>query len=115
MFLKCSKMFYQSYILPLIDNGSIFWVSTSKLNIERINKLLKRAAQRILKDNYATPSVEMFQRLRWMPVFQRINYNKIVSEYDQEIPQSQTADNPTASRGRATQPLRDIGKTNQAK
>ena len=26
---------------------------------------------------------------------------KIVSEYDQEIPQSQTADNPLASRGRA--------------
>ena len=33
---------------------------------------------------------------------------KIVSEYDQEIPQSQTADNPIApqgkARGRATQP-----------
>ena len=32
---------------------------------------------------------------------------KIVSEYDQEIPQSQTADNPVAPRGRATQPSRD--------
>ena len=29
---------------------------------------------------------------------------KIVSEYDQEIPQSQTADNPLAPRGRAAQP-----------
>ena len=28
---------------------------------------------------------------------------RIVSEYDQEIPQSQTADNPVALRGRATQ------------
>ena len=28
-------------------------------------------------------------------------YAKIVSEYDQEIPQSQTADNPVAPRGRA--------------
>ena len=28
---------------------------------------------------------------------------KLVSEYDQEIPQSQTADNPMAPRGRATQ------------
>ena len=27
------------------------------------------------------------------------------SEYDQEIPQSQTADEPMAPRGRATQPL----------
>ena len=29
---------------------------------------------------------------------------KIVSEYDQEIPQSQTADKPVAPRGRAAQP-----------
>ena len=40
---------------------------------------------------------------------------KIVNEYDQEIPQSQTADNPVARRGRAAQPLRDTRKTNQAK
>ena len=33
---------------------------------------------------------------------------KIVSEYDQEIPQSQTADNPVAPRGRAAQPSQDI-------
>ena len=37
---------------------------------------------------------------------------KIVSEYDQEIPQSQTADNPVAPRGRAAQPLRDTRKIN---
>ena len=37
---------------------------------------------------------------------------KIVSEYDQEIPQSQTADNPVAPRGRAAQPSRGTRKTN---
>ena len=37
---------------------------------------------------------------------------KIVSEYDQEIPQSQIADNPVAPRGRAAQPSRDTWKTN---
>ena len=37
---------------------------------------------------------------------------KIVSEYDQEIPQSQTADNPVAPRGRAAQPSQDKRKTN---
>ena len=36
---------------------------------------------------------------------------KIVSEYDQEIPQSQTADNPMAPRERAAQPSRDTRKT----
>ena len=40
---------------------------------------------------------------------------KIVSEYDQETPQSQTADNPVAPRGRAAQPSRDTRKTNKAK
>ena len=34
------------------------------------------------------------------------------SEYDQEIPQSQTADNPVAPRGRATYPSRDTRKAN---
>ena len=34
------------------------------------------------------------------------------SEYDQEIPQSQIADNPLAPRGRAAQPSRDTRKTN---
>ena len=37
---------------------------------------------------------------------------KILSKYDQEIPQSQTADKPMAPRGRATQPSRDTRKTN---
>ena len=34
------------------------------------------------------------------------------SKYDQEIPQSQTADNPMVPRGRAAQPSRDTRKTN---
>ena len=40
---------------------------------------------------------------------------KIISEYDQEIPQSQTADKPDkpmTQRGRATQQSRDNRKTN---
>ena len=40
---------------------------------------------------------------------------EIVSEYDQEIPQSQTADNPKAPRGRVTQPSRDTRQTNKVK
>ena len=37
------------------------------------------------------------------------------SEYDQEIPQSQTADKPMAPRGRATKQSRYTMKTNLAK
>ena len=45
-------------------------------------------------------------------VTQNCSFTRIVSEYDQEIPQSQTADNPVASRGRAAQPSQDTRKTN---
>ena len=41
-----------------------------------------------------------------------IKLAKIVSEYDQEIPESQTADNPVAPQGRAAQPSWDTRKTN---
>ena len=41
-----------------------------------------------------------------------LEMSKIVSEYDQEIPQSQTADNPVAPRGRAAQSSRDTRTTN---
>ena len=37
---------------------------------------------------------------------------KTVSEYDQEKPQSQTADDPMAPRRRASQPSLDTRKTN---
>ena len=39
-------------------------------------------------------------------------HSKIENEYDQEIPQSQTADDPVVPRGRAAQPSRDTRKTN---
>ena len=38
------------------------------------------------------------------PAFAKATQVKIVSEYDQEIPQSQTADNLVAPQGRAAQP-----------
>ena len=40
---------------------------------------------------------------------------EIVSKYDHEIPQSQTAENTMASRGRAAQPSIVTRKTNKVK
>ena len=45
----------------------------------------------------------------------KLSVSKIESEYDQEIPQSQTADKPVASWGRATQQSQDTRKTNKVK
>ena len=75
------KLFYQTYILPLIDYGSVVWGTTANANIERLNKLQKRAARIILKADFMTPSADMFNRLDWMPVNNRIKYNKAVFTY----------------------------------
>ena len=76
--MKVQKLFYQGYILPLIDYGSYTWGSTSKLNIERLSKLQKRAAREILKADFDTPSSEMFNKLGWSTAAKRHNYNKAV-------------------------------------
>ena len=52
----------------------------------------------------------LIENIDWLKVLHV--YLKIVNEYDQEIPQSQTADNPVAPRGRAVQPSQNTRKTN---
>ena len=79
--VKVLKMFYQSYILPCIDYGSITWGSASSSHIERLINLQKRAARIILRTDFNTPSQEMFQELGWSPVPNRISYNKAVLTY----------------------------------
>ena len=73
--------FYQGYILPFIDYGSNTWGSTSKLNIERLSKLQKRAARKILKADFDTPSSQMFNVLGWSTIENHHNYNKAVHTY----------------------------------
>ena len=45
---------------------------------------------------------------QYVVIIPSLNNSKIVSEYDQEIPQSQTADNPVAPRGRAARTLKPV-------
>ena len=57
---EAQKMFYQGYILPLIDYGSCTWGTTSKSNLERLSRLQKRAARIILNVPYDTATSDMF-------------------------------------------------------
>ena len=50
-----------------------------------------------------------------LPLSSKLEHLNIVSELDQEIPQSKNADNPNAPRGTATKPSRDTRKKNKAK
>ena len=74
-------MFYQGYILPLIDYGSSTWGTTSKSNLERLSKLQKRAARIILNAPYDTASSVMLNALGWPPIEKRHCYNKAVLTY----------------------------------
>ena len=67
-------MFYQGYILPLIDYGTSDWGTTLKSNIEILLKLQKRAAPIILNAPYDTASSDMFKTLGWPTVQKRHSY-----------------------------------------
>lgn len=79
--VKVQKLFYQGYILPFIDYGSITWGSAVGTHIERLSKLQKRAARIILHADFNTPSAQMFQELGWLSVTNRHKYNKAVLTY----------------------------------
>ena len=74
-------MFYQGYILPLINYGSSTWGTTSGSNLERLSKLQKRAARIILNAPYDTASSVMFNTLGWPTIEKRHRYNKAVLTY----------------------------------
>ena len=78
---EIQKLYYQSYILPLLDYGCNTWGTTSSANIERLSKLQKRAARIILKADFLTPSKLMFETLGWLSVPKRIFYNKAILTY----------------------------------
>ena len=55
------KLFYQTYILSLIDYGCNTWGATTTANIEGISKLQNRAARIILQTDYMTSSAYMLR------------------------------------------------------
>ena len=51
------KLYYNGYLLPLIDYCSVVWGNTNKENLEKILKLQKRA-------HFNTPSKTLFEKAR---------------------------------------------------
>lgn len=76
--LDARKLFYNGYILPLIDYCCITWSGCHADDLERILKLQKRAARVILDTDPLTPSKPLFDKLGWMTVEQRIKYHKSI-------------------------------------
>ena len=75
------KVYHQGYILPYIDYGSVTWGSVSATNTERISQLQKCAARIILRADYDTTSVDLFNQLGWLSIPDRLKYNEAVLTY----------------------------------
>ena len=75
------KLYYNSYILPIMDYGCMIWGRCSKQNTHRILKLQKRAARIILKADITTPSKTLFSELNWLTFPQRVQYHTCTMVY----------------------------------
>ena len=107
--IEVQKNFYQGYIQPLIDYGAITRGGTSLVNLERELKLQKRAARKKLNEDFTTPSKDMFDLLKWMPIRKRLLYNNANLTYkalkgltpqyitNTQTPNSQVYDRPLRS------------------
>ncbi len=72
--------FCTGYIMPSMDYCSTIWGGTSNTNIAKVERLQKRAA-RLIFDDYVSPSRQLFVKLKWLPVANRIEHNKAVLVY----------------------------------
>ena len=79
--LDSRKMFFNAYILPHIDYCCSVWGNTSHLSLDKILKFQKRAARIILDQSFDTPSAGLFSKLKWMTVYERIDYKKSILVY----------------------------------
>ena len=75
------KLYYKSYILPILDYGCLIWGRCSTSNTYRLIKLQKRAARIILKVDLMTPSTQMFSELKWLPFPERVKYHTHIMMY----------------------------------
>ncbi|KAK3083738.1 hypothetical protein FSP39_002351 [Pinctada imbricata] len=67
--LQTRKLYYNAYILPVMDYCLTIWGSAPKFQLERLHKLQKRAARTILEVPPETPSLPLFEQLGWLNIY----------------------------------------------
>ena len=67
-------LFYNAYIMPHLDFCVTVWGNCSDMT--KLLKLQKQAARIILDCNIMTPSNEMFNKLKWLPIQEWVRYRK---------------------------------------
>jgi len=71
------KLYYNSYILPIIDYGIILWQSAPKRKLKKIVNIHKRTARMILDKSWDHPSNPLFKELNGLPLQCRITYHVV--------------------------------------
>ena len=69
-------LYYNAMIKQVMLYGSTIWSNCSADNLTRILKLQKRAARVILGANTRSNSVNLFNKLGWLPFYDEAKVNK---------------------------------------
>ena len=69
------KLYYNSYILPIIGYGIILWQYAPKRKLIEIANIQKRTARMILDKSWDHPSNPVFKELNWLLLQSRITYH----------------------------------------
>ena len=78
---KILKLYYNAYVLPIIDYCCIVWGNSNKSQADKITKLQKRTARITLQADFLTPSSTLFLKLKWLPFPQRVKLHKACQIY----------------------------------
>ena len=74
----CVLRFFNSCIHNLFIYCSSAWGNCSNYLLSRLLLLQKRAARLLLDADYSQPSVSLFSKLKWLPIFDLIKLRKLV-------------------------------------
>ena len=76
--LQTRKMLYNSLILPNMDYCCTVWGCATKTGVIRLQRLQNRALRIILREGPRAHIEDMLNKIKWMSVKQRMDYNKLV-------------------------------------
>ena len=74
-------LYYNAMIKQVMLYGSIVWSSCSIQNLKKVFRLQKRAARVIIDANRRANSVELFNKLSWLPFYYEVKVNIFVLIY----------------------------------
>ena len=74
----CALRFFNSCIHNLFSYCSSVWGNCSSYLWSRLLRLQKRAARLLLDADFTQPSLSLFSKLKWLPIFDLIKLRKLV-------------------------------------